>query len=167
MKRRRALELVALAGLAALLPRARLARAGVPAATEQALAESKLIYVATRRKNGEPSEAAPIWFHFDGGEIFFTTSPGSWKARRIAAGSPLYIWVGSEDGPFVLGEAEPLTDPEAVERMGRAYEQKYWIAWLGLFRPRADRVTAGKTVAYRVRLLDAAPPAGEGSGAAQ
>jgi PPOX class probable F420-dependent enzyme len=158
MRRRRALELLAAAGVAALLPRSHVARAAIPAATEQALAEAKLIYVATRRQGGTPSEAAPIWFHFDGEEIFFTTSPDSWKARRIAAGSPLYIWVGSADGPYVQGEAERVTDPEIVERMGRAYEEKYWIAWLGLFRPRPDRVTEGKTLAYRVRLSEGEPP---------
>lgn len=159
MKRRRALELMAVAGLAALLPRTRSARAAIPTATEQALTEAKLIYVATRRKDGTTSEAAPIWFNYEGGEVFFTTSPESWKVRRIDAGSPLFIWVGSADGPFVVGQAERLTDPEVVERMGRAYEEKYWIAWLGLFRPRPDRVAEGKTVAYRVRLSEGTPPA--------
>jgi hypothetical protein len=157
MERRRVLKLVAAAGAAIVSPLRR-ARAEVAASTEQALAESELIYVATRRKDGKRSEAAPIWFNYADGEIFFTTSPDSWKAKRIAAGSPLYIWVGSEDGPFVLGEAEPVTDSEYVDRMGRAYEDKYWIAWLGLFRPRADRVASGKTKAYRVKLSEGTPP---------
>jgi PPOX class probable F420-dependent enzyme len=150
--------MIAAAGGAALLPMPGPAAAEIPASTEKALSESKLIYVATRRKNGERSEAAPIWFNYADGEVFFTTSPESWKAKRIAAGSPVYIWVGSEDGPFVIGEAEAVSDQEYVERMGRAYEEKYWIAWLGLFRPRADRVSSGKTVAYRVRLSEGEPP---------
>jgi PPOX class probable F420-dependent enzyme len=157
MERRRVITLIAAAGTALVTP-FRSVRAEVPDSTEKALAESELIYVATRRKDGKRSDAAPIWFNYADGDIFFTTSPDSWKAKRIAQGSPLYIWVGSEDGPFVLGQAEPVTDEEYVERMGRAYEEKYWIAWLGLFRPRADRVTAGKTKAYRVKISEGTPP---------
>ena len=57
----------------------------IPAATKEALATSKLIYVATRRKSGERSEAAPIWFIYENDAIWTTTSPDSWKAKRIAA----------------------------------------------------------------------------------
>ena len=158
MERRKVLRLLVASAAAAISMRGRSARAALSAPTEKALSEGKLIYVATRRKSGERSKVDPVWFAYDQGEIFFTTSPDSWKARRIAAGSPLYIWVGSEDGPFLMGEAERVTDPELIERMGQVYEDKYWIAWLGLFRPRSDRVAAGKTVAYRVKLTEAAPP---------
>ena len=124
--------------------------ASLPPATEEALRTADLIYVATRRHNGALSAIKPIWFYFDGGQLFFTTSPDSWKAKRIAAGSPLYIWVGSEGGPFIEGTAEPVTDPALIDRMGAAYAQKYWLAWLGFFKPRSARVTAGQTKAYLV-----------------
>jgi hypothetical protein len=132
--------------------------ANLPAATEAALRSSDLIYVATRRRNGALSEIKPIWFFYDDGKIFFTTSPDAWKAKRIAAGSPLYIWVGEKDGPFVEGTAERVTDPALVDRMGAAYGRKYWIAWAGFFKPRSDRVTAGKTFAYLVTPTHAEPP---------
>jgi Pyridoxamine 5'-phosphate oxidase len=136
------------------------ARAELPATTEEALRSAKEIYVATRRANGEPSAAKPIWFYYMGdGQLFFSTSPGSWKEKRIARGSPLYIWVGSTDGPYVLGEAKPATDPALVDRMGDAYAEKYWIAWLGFFKPRSARVTEGKTKAYIVTLREGEPPA--------
>ena len=38
--------------------------------------------------------------------------------------------------------------------MGQAYRDKYWIAWMGLFRPRSERVTSGKTVAYLVEVTE-------------
>jgi len=122
----------------------------VSPATQELLRSSSYIYVATQRKNGELSEAAPIWFVYDGDEIFFTTGPESWKAKRIARGSPLTIHVGSRTGPMLVGKATKVTDPALIDRMGRTYSDKYWIAWLGLFRPRSERVTAGKTVAYFV-----------------
>lgn len=130
----------------------------LPAATEAALKSSGLIYVATQRANGKPSERKPIWFMYDDGKIFFSTSPDSWKAKRIARGSPLYIWVGEENGPFLLGKAEAVTDAAFIDRMGEAYAKKYWIAWLGLFRPRSTRVTDGKTKAYLVTLSEGTPP---------
>ena len=156
--RRHALRLL-LAGLAWLLCPAPARAATLPAATEAALRDSSLIYVATRRRNGALSAIKPIWFYYDDGKIFFTTEPGSWKAKRIAAGSPLYIWVGSERGPFVQGTAERVTDSALVDRMGEAYAKKYWIAWLGLFKPRSGRVSSGKTNAYLVTPTQAEAPA--------
>ena len=115
-----------------------------------ALKTEKEIYVATKRKSGEWSKAAPIWFVYDGEAVYFTTSPTAYKAKRIKRGSPVRVWVGSNDGPSFTGKAEIVEDSAIVARMGEAYGQKYWIAWLGLFRPRVDRVEAGKTVAVKV-----------------
>jgi hypothetical protein len=132
--------------------------ASLPAGTESALQSADLIYVATKRRDGQRSAAKPIWFYYSGdGKLFFTTSPDSWKAKRIDRGSPLYIWVGKKDGPFLVGEAEAVTDPDLVDRMGQAYGDKYWIAWLGFFKPRSARVTSGKTNAYLVTLREAQP----------
>jgi general stress protein 26 len=139
---------VVLGGLASM---ATTSRAGtVSPATKELLRTSSYIYTATTRKGGALSESVPIWFVYDGERIFFTTSPESWKAKRIARGSPLTINVGSKTGPTLVGKATQVTDPAVIDRMGQAYSDKYWIAWLGLFRPRSDRVTAGKTVAYLV-----------------
>ncbi len=115
-----------------------------------ALQSAKQIYVATRRADGTPSKAVPVWFLLDGDALYFTTGPGSHKARRIARGSPLLVWVGRPDGPHFVGRAELVRDPALAARMGPAYDAKYWISWLGFFRPRAERVQAGKTVIVRV-----------------
>lgn len=130
----------------------------LPPATEAALRSADEIYVATRRRNGALSTIKPIWFAYTDGKIFFTTEPESWKAKRIAEGSPLYIWVGGTDGPFVEGKAERVTDAALINRMGEVYSQKYWIAWLGLFKPRSARVLSGKTYAYLVTPTHAEPP---------
>ena len=143
---------VVLGGLASMVTTS---HAGtVSPATKELLQSSSYIYTATQRKNGEVSASVPIWFMYDGDKIFFTTGPESWKAKRIARGSPLIINVGSQDGPKLVGKATKVTDPAVVDRMGQAYSSKYWIAWLGLFRPRSDRVTAGKTVAYLVDVQE-------------
>lgn len=139
---------IALGGLASMVTAS---RAGtVSPKTKELLQSSSYIYTATQRKDGSLSESVPIWFMYDGDKVFFTTEPDSWKAKRIARGSPLFINVGSKDGPKLVGKATPVTDPALVDRMGQAYSDKYWIAWLGLFRPRSGRVTTGKTAAYLV-----------------
>ena len=115
-----------------------------------ALSTAKQIYVATRRADGTESKVVPVWFIFDGDAIYFTTAPNSHKARRIARGSPLLVWVGSAQGPHFVGQAELVRDPEVAARMAPAYDNKYWISWLGFFRPRPERVRAGKTVIVKV-----------------
>jgi general stress protein 26 len=114
------------------------------------LQQSKEIYVATRRASGEWSAAAPVWFFFEDGVVYFTTAPDSHKGQRIRRGSPVRISTRSADGPWFVGETSLVTDPALIERMGKAYGEKYWIAWLGLFRPRASRVAAGKTLVVKV-----------------
>ncbi len=153
MNRRALLRLWAALGAGAWLGRAAREAVAAPAAgIVGALEQADLIYVSTRRRSGEWSSQAPIWFCWLDGQIMFTTSPGSWKARRLGDAGPLRIQVGSAEGPEIVAEAERLRDPETVERMGQTYENKYWIAWAGFFRPRPDRVSDGRTVAYRVRL---------------
>jgi len=155
---RRAAIKTVLAATASLYWPPRLRAAELPAATQAALRDSERIYVATRRRSGALSSIEPIWFYYTDGRIFFSTAPDTWKAKRIAEGSPLYIWVGSTSGPFVEGRAESVTDAALIDRMGAAYSQKYWLAWLGLFRPRSSRVADGKTKAFLVTLTQAAPP---------
>jgi hypothetical protein len=133
---------------------AAVAHAGFSAEVTASLKSSKEIYVATKRYDGSLSKVVPVWFMFDGDAIYFATLPSSYKAKRIKKGSPLYVWVGAADGPHFVGPAELLTDPEVAAKMAPVYAQKYWIAWLGLFKPNPERVRSGKTVIVKVR-----PPA--------
>ena len=129
---------------------AAVAAASFPPDVATALRSSKQIYVATRRADGSQSKVVPVWFMYDGDAIYFATGPESYKARRIRHGSPLFVWVGSANGPHFVGKAMLEKDPELAARMAPAYSQKYWIAWLGLFRPNPERVRAGKTVIVKV-----------------
>lgn len=145
--------LVLLCGLAAVVAVAA-ASAGFTPDVTAALETSKQIYIATKRADGTQSKVVPVWFMFDGDAVYFATGPDSYKARRIRRGSPLLVWVGSADGPHFEGRAELSSDPALAARMAPVYTQKYWIAWLGLFRPDPERVRTGKTV-----LVKITPPA--------
>jgi PPOX class probable F420-dependent enzyme len=145
---------IALALVCVMVLAAAVAQTGFAPDVVEALRTSKEIYVATRRKDGTPSKVVPVWFMFDGEAIYFATGPESHKAKRIKRGSPLLVWVGSATGPHFVGDAELVTDPEVAARMAPVYSQKYWIAWMGLFRPNPERVRSGKTVIVKVK-----PPA--------
>ena len=115
------------------------------------LRTAKEIYLSTQRKSGEWGSAAPVWFWYTDEVIYLTASPSSYKAKRILDGrAAVRIAIGSRDGPVLTGTAELFTDAAIVERMGEAYNNKYWLAWLGFARPRVSRVESGKTVAIKV-----------------
>jgi general stress protein 26 len=126
----------------------------LPADVQTALQTQKEVYIATRRADGARSAAVPVWFWWDARNqlLYTSTSPDAHKAKRIRKGSPVYVAVQGKDGPFFEGKAEFVTDLKLIEHLGTEYSNKYWIAWLGFFRPRADRVSAGKTVVLKVAL---------------
>ncbi len=139
-----------LLALAALVLGAAVASAGFAPNVAEALRTEKNLYVATQRADGSRSKVSPIWFMFDGDAVYFTTVPTSYKAKRLQKGSPLFIAVGSENGPSFVGKGEIIRDPAIAEKMAPVYDQKYWISWMGFFRPRPDRIREGKTVIVRV-----------------
>jgi len=76
----------------------------------QALAQAELVFVATIRKNGTQSKAAPVWFTTDAANqvILIETDHNTWKAKRIRRGSPVLIWIGA---PRVLPSSVLLKSP--------------------------------------------------------
>ncbi len=114
------------------------------------LKRCKEIYVATERKDGSRSKAVPVWFGLMDDAVWFTTGPQSHKARRVRRGSPLFVSVEGKDGPFIRTQATIVKDGGLAERLGEIYNDKYWIAWLGFFRPSRARNDSGKTVLLRL-----------------
>src|SRR2546430_9426933 len=69
-----------------------------------ALSKASLIYIATVRKDGTQSKAAPVWFTTSPNNVvLIQTGPQTWKAKRINRSSPVMIWIGSADGPAFIG----------------------------------------------------------------
>ncbi len=127
---------------------------GLPPDVSEHLARNKEIYVATLRKDGSRSTPVPVWFGLMEGSIWFTTSPDSWKAKRIRRGSPLFVSVAGKRGPFVRMKAEIILDGDKAEQLGKVYDEKYWIAWLGFFRPSKARNESGKTILLKLTPAD-------------
>ena len=114
------------------------------------LAGAKEIYVATDRKDGTRSKPVPVWFGYMDNAVWFTTSPDSHKGKRVQRGSAMYVSAQGENGPFIKTNAEVIKDGALAERLGEVYSKKYWIAWLGFFRPSRARNESGKTILLRL-----------------
>jgi hypothetical protein len=114
------------------------------------LDQQKEIYVATERKDGTRSKPVPVWFGYMDNAVWFTTSPDSHKGKRVKRGSAMYVSAQGADGPFVKTNAEVIKDGALAEQLGELYAKKYWIAWLGFFRPSRARNESGKTILLRL-----------------
>src|SRR5258707_12561704 len=94
------------------------AHAAASARDADALAGVSYLYIATVRKDGNQSTAARVWFiATPDSKMLIDTNSDSWKAKRIARGSPVIVWIGSASGPAFIGEAEIVGDPAVHDHM--------------------------------------------------
>ena len=115
----------------------------------QALASAKLIYIATVRKDGNQSTAAPVWFTMsaDNKAILIQTGPQTWKAKRIKRGSPVLVWIGTAGGPAFIGKAEITPDAGVQQKILTDMHEKYWENRVMGVGPSAERFKSGERVA--------------------
>ncbi len=122
------------------------------------LAQTRLIYVATVRKDGTQSKAGPVWFTISpDGRILIQSGPHSWQTKRIRRGSPVIVWIGRRRGPAFIGSAQLTDDQILVEQIIKDYSKKYLMAWLGLHRPTKSSFARGERVAIQIALIQALP----------
>jgi general stress protein 26 len=127
-------------------------RAEISKRDAQALSKTGLIYIATVRKDGNQSRAAPVWFTTtaDNNAILIQTGPATWKAKRIRRGSPTIVWIGSANGPAFIGKAEITNDAATVNQILTDFHNKYWqnrVMGIGPSRAGFDK---GERIAIRI-----------------
>lgn len=116
-----------------------------------ALSKASVIYIATVRKDGNQSTAAPVWFTVTPARlVLIQTGPTTWKAKRIRRGSPVIVWIGKRNGPAFIGRAEITNDPAVIHAIVEDYPQKYLMARLGFHRPTAESFAKGERLAIRI-----------------
>ena len=116
-----------------------------------ALAKGTYIYIATVRKDGNQSKAAPVWFITTADkQVLIETSPTSWKAKRIKRGSPAMIWIGARTGPAFIGKAEIVTDTKLQDQVIAEYPKKYLLARIGFARPSRAKLDRSQIVVIRI-----------------
>jgi pyridoxine/pyridoxamine 5'-phosphate oxidase len=83
------------------------------------------IWVTTADASGRP-DAVPVWFWWDGRDVWFATKAVSRKARNIATHQDVVLHNGDGADPIILkGVAEPVDDEERLARVDAAYGAKY------------------------------------------
>ena len=109
-----------------------------------ALSTAGVLYIATVRKDGNQSTAAPVWFTVSPNHlVLIQTQPTTWKAKRIRRGSPVIVWIGRKHGPAFLGKAEINSDPAVERQIIEDYPKKYLMARFGFHRPTQEMFDKG------------------------
>jgi hypothetical protein len=121
-----AARVVVLVGLLASLASA----GGLSPELKKSLAESKYVYIASQRKDGNFGKPAEIWFFYHNDAVYVGTLPTSWRAKRIKWGRPTSkIAVGKQDGPSFEASGAIVKDAEAEKAMLETYAKKYPDGW--------------------------------------
>lgn len=130
-------------------------RAEISKRDAQALSKANLIYIATVRKDGNQSKAAPVWFTTttDNNSILIQTGPETWKAKRIRRGSPAMVWIGSATGPAFIGKAEITKDAATVSKILADFHNKYWENRVMGVGPSRARFDSGERIAIKITPL--------------
>ena len=135
--------------------------ADITARDAQALTGAKLIYLATIRKDGNQSKAAPVWFTLsaDNKAILIQTGPQTWKAKRIKRGSPVLVWIGKAEGPAFIGKAEITSDASVREKILTDMRAKYWENRVMGVGPSAEGFKSGDRIAIVITPVRDLPDA--------
>ena len=99
------------------------------------LASSHDYWVATVDTDGQPA-VMPVWGAWLEDALWFSSSPGSRRARNLKRAPRCTVTTDNALEPVVLeGSAELLTEPSAVESFTRAcnakYETDYTVEFFG------------------------------------
>jgi hypothetical protein len=109
-----------------------------------ALSTAGILYIATVRKDGNQSTAAPVWFTVSPNHlVLIQTQHTTWKAKRIRRGSPVIVWIGRKHGPAFIGTAEISSDPAVERQIIEDYPKKYLMARFGFHRPNQEMFDKG------------------------
>jgi nitroimidazol reductase NimA-like FMN-containing flavoprotein (pyridoxamine 5'-phosphate oxidase superfamily) len=114
---------------------------------DRRLQSMREIWIVTASPKNRP-DATPVWFWWDGEAFYFTCAAVARKARDIAQQPEVVLLNGDGADPIIVkGRAERVTEPAELDRVDRAYSEKYVAPTTG---ERATIFVADDHV-YRVR----------------
>lgn len=92
----------------------------------------------------------PVWLVVNNGRIEFTTQTASYKVKRVRRNPRVICFIGSEEGPAIRGNAEIVTDKDAVWRGYRASWKAHPLLMLFLAFGIRRRIKKGESILIRV-----------------
>jgi nitroimidazol reductase NimA-like FMN-containing flavoprotein (pyridoxamine 5'-phosphate oxidase superfamily) len=111
------------------------------------LRASRTIWLATTRGNRRP-HAVPVWFVWDGEQLWFAAHERSQKARNLEQERWAVLHLGDGDDVVILeGLAEEVTEASELVLVDAARAQKYVDPQTGA----RDTVLTEGTLVYRLR----------------
>jgi len=110
---------------------------------EQRLRRAHNYWVCSTRPSGRP-HAAPVWGLWVDGAFYFSTDPGSRKARNLSELAEVVVHLESGDEVVIVeGKVRPC--PLTAE-LDRAYQRKYGMHLIGFPAPMVMLRVAPKLV---------------------
>jgi len=89
------------------------------------MAAARNYWLATAGPDGRP-HAMPVWGVWVDGVFYCSGGPATRWNRNLAANPNLVVHLESGDSVVILeGQAQQITDPALLERVGAAYRAKY------------------------------------------
>jgi hypothetical protein len=68
----------------------------------------------------------PVWFWWDGRDVYFITQRSTQKARNLAHASWAVVHAGDGDDAIILeGRVDAVVDPDELARIDAGYQAKY------------------------------------------
>jgi hypothetical protein len=89
------------------------------------LRSARSIWISTTRPNGRP-HAVPVWYWWDGRDIYFATPSRSQKALNLRQQPWAIIHAGDGDDAIILeGPVQEVTLPDQLASINASYMEKY------------------------------------------
>src|SRR5215831_14904117 len=111
------------------------------------------------RKSGELVKVQ-VWLTINNGCIEFLTLDDSYKVKRIRRDSRAVCYIGTKDGPSVLGTAEIVMGRDPIWRVYHAYWKTHPLIMAFIAFATRRRIRNRKDVLIRVRPDEPNPLAG-------
>ncbi|WP_326725789.1 PPOX class F420-dependent oxidoreductase [Streptomyces sp. NBC_00243] len=118
------------------------------------LSRSRYVSLTTYRKNGT-GVATPVWHAVDGGELFLSTTPDSWKVKRIRKDARVVVAVCGPRGHIVEGAPSAegtarILDAAGTDNVRRLLARKYLTVRLTLLLRRVFGLKQRPAVAIAI-----------------
>ena len=89
------------------------------------LRATRSIWIASTRPDGRP-HAMPVWFWWDGRDIYFITRRSTQKARNLAGEPWAVVHAGDGDDAIILeGPVQIVAETHELARVDAGYQEKY------------------------------------------